>query len=30
MSLHAPLFYLIPEQTARLAKAAFPRRVSEC
>ena len=24
MSLDAPLFYLIPEQTARLAKAAFP------
>jgi transposase len=25
MSLHAPLFYLIPEETARVAQAAFPK-----
>jgi transposase len=25
MSLNAPLFYLIPEETARVAKAAFPK-----
>src|SRR5439155_16497132 len=25
MSLHAPLFYLIPEQTAQVAQAAFPK-----
>jgi transposase len=25
MSLHAPLFYAIPEQTAQIARAAFPK-----
>jgi transposase len=25
MSLNAPLFYLIPDDTARVAKAAFPK-----
>lgn len=25
MSLHAPLFYVIPEQTAQVARAAFPK-----
>jgi transposase len=25
MSLHAPLFYAIPEQTAEVARAAFPK-----
>ena len=25
MSLRAPLFYLIPEQTAKIAQAAFPK-----
>jgi transposase len=25
MSLHAPLAYAIPEETARLARAAFPK-----
>jgi transposase len=25
MSLHAPLFYVVPEQTALVARAAFPK-----
>src|ERR687884_92701 len=25
MSMHAPLFYAIPEQTAQIAHAAFPK-----
>jgi hypothetical protein len=25
MSLNSPLFYVIPEETVRVAKAAFPK-----
>lgn len=25
MSLHSPVVYIVPEETARVAKAAFPR-----